>query len=92
MDIEEVRRTGGRDKKGKEMVVVRLQNEDKKKKIMEGKRKLRNRKAWMEKDLTWKERRAKWLLRRKAERLRAEERKIGIGYENVNRRKRMDLE
>lgn len=52
------------------MIVVKLKNENQKRRIIEEKRKL---KEWVEKDLTWKERRAKWLLKRKAK--SAEERK-----------------
>lgn len=70
MDTKEVKRTGG--KEGREMIVVRLKNENQKR-IIEEKMKLKNRKEWVEKDLTWKERRTKWLLKRKAK--SAEERR-----------------
>lgn len=50
VDIEEVRRTGGKDKKGREMIVVRLKNEEQKRRIMERKRNLKDRKEWVEED------------------------------------------
>lgn len=43
VDIEEVRKTGRRNKEGKKMVVVRLGNEDQKRKMKE-KRKFKDKK------------------------------------------------
>lgn len=44
------------------MVVVRLRNEDTKRKIMKRKKKLADR-IEQDEDLTWKERKTKWLLK-----------------------------
>lgn len=50
VNIKEVKKVGaGRGDKG-EMVVVKLGNEDERKEIMEGKKKLRGKKVWISED------------------------------------------
>lgn len=55
VEIEQVRKVGGKDEKGRKAVVVKLGCREQKKSVMEKKGKLKNRKDWIEEDLTWKE-------------------------------------
>ncbi|XP_011864665.1 PREDICTED: uncharacterized protein LOC105560291 [Vollenhovia emeryi] len=61
-EIKEVRRIGERREEGREMLLVKLENEEQKWDIMEKKRNLRGRPERISEDLTWKERKIKWKL------------------------------
>ena len=66
-----------------DMVVVKLGGEEEKRKVMEGKKKLRGGKIWIMEDLTWKERKMRWRLREIA---REEERKgskVWVGNDRI---------
>lgn len=45
VDVEEVRKTGGTEKEGKEMVMIKLGNRGQKGKVMEGKRKVKDKRV-----------------------------------------------
>lgn len=60
--IEEMRRLRGSDERGTEMVWVRLENEEQRRRVLEGKRKLKGRRERIMENLTWKERRMRWKL------------------------------
>lgn len=60
--IGEIRRIRtGKEERG-EMVIVRLNNEEERRKI-ESKRKLKGEKVWIMEDLTWGKRRTRWMMR-----------------------------
>lgn len=61
--IVELRRLGQGGKIKVEMVIVKLENEEMKKKIIRNKWRLRGEEVWIEEDLTWEERRTKWKMR-----------------------------
>ncbi|XP_024890196.1 golgin subfamily A member 6-like protein 22 [Temnothorax curvispinosus] len=63
----EVKRIRGNVKKGREMVLLKLENEQKWE-VMEKKRSLVGRKERIMEDLTWEERRTNWILRELARR------------------------
>lgn len=58
-DMEEIKKLGGEERKGGEML-VKLKNEDQKKEIMRRKRELKDRREKVMEDWTWKERKMKW--------------------------------
>jgi len=62
VEVAEVRRIGEDREKGREVVWVRLGNEEQKWEVMEKKRKLRGRRERIGEDLTWKERKMRWML------------------------------
>lgn len=66
--IEEVRRIKTGKGEWGEMVVVKLGSEEEKKKVMEGKKKLRGEKVWIMEDLTWEERKMRWKMKEIAKR------------------------
>ncbi|XP_024893159.1 golgin subfamily A member 6-like protein 2, partial [Temnothorax curvispinosus] len=71
----EVKRIGGDAEKGREMVLLKLENEEQKWEVMEKKRSLVGRKERITEDLSWEERRMNWRLREIA---RGEEREAGL--------------
>lgn len=65
--IEKVREIrAGNEERGK-MVLVKLESEEERKKILENKRKLKGKEIRIEEDLTFRERKMKWRLRQIAE-------------------------
>lgn len=70
---EEIRELGRGDKKGKRMILVKMENRDGKIEVMRNKRKLRERTERIQDDWTWKERSMQWNL----EKIAWEERKKG---------------
>lgn len=60
VEIEEVKRIGGDRKRERKMVLVKLENEEQKRKMMEKKKNLKGRKARIIKDWTWKEKKISW--------------------------------
>ncbi|XP_077277353.1 uncharacterized protein LOC143905674 [Temnothorax americanus] len=59
----EVKKIGGDAEKGREMVLLKLENEEQKWEVMEKKRSLVGRKERITEDLSWEERRMNWRLR-----------------------------
>ncbi|KAL6419615.1 hypothetical protein ACFW04_013703 [Cataglyphis niger] len=82
-EIEEVRKIGGSVEKGREMMVVRLKNEDQKREVWNKKKLLKGRKERILKDWTWKERRMRWSLERIAKEEEKKGRKVWIGYGKI---------
>ncbi|KAL6416732.1 hypothetical protein ACFW04_013190 [Cataglyphis niger] len=78
-EIEEVRKIGGSVEEGREMIVVRLKNEDQKREVWNKKKLLKSRKERILEDWTWKERRMRWSLERI---VKKEEKKAGIKNKN----------
>lgn len=75
-DIEKVRKIGEKDKEGREVVMISYGE----------KKRLRDKREWRDDDLTWKKRRVKyplWMVRREAERLRAEGKRVKVGYKRM---------
>ncbi|XP_067214178.1 uncharacterized protein [Linepithema humile] len=69
--------------KGREIVGIRIENEEKRREIWEKKKTLKGRKERIVEDWTWKERRMRWKLE---ERAREEERKgknVWVGYGRI---------
>ncbi|KAL6419328.1 hypothetical protein ACFW04_013912 [Cataglyphis niger] len=81
--IEEVRKIGGDVEGGREMVVVRLKNEDQRKEIWNKKKLLKGRKERILEDWTWKERRMRWSLEGIAREEEKKGRKVWIGYGKI---------
>lgn len=75
-----MKRVGGLDREGRGMALVKLENLESKKKVMEAKKGLKGRKEWIVEDLTKEERRAKWRIEREAERERERGRRVNVGY------------
>ncbi|KAL6416560.1 hypothetical protein ACFW04_013367 [Cataglyphis niger] len=82
-EIEEVRKIGGSVEEGREMMVVRLKNEDQKREIWNKKKLLKGRKERILEDWTWKERRMRWSLERIAKEEEKKGRKVWIGYGKI---------
>ncbi|KAL6418362.1 hypothetical protein ACFW04_012184 [Cataglyphis niger] len=82
-EIEEVRKIGGSVEKGREMMVVRLKNEDQKREVWNKKKLLKGRKERILEDWTWKERRMRWSLERIAKEEKRKGRKVWIGYGKI---------
>lgn len=61
-EMEEIRKLGGEEGKGRKMLLIKLKNEAQKRKIMRRKRELKGRREKIIKDWTWKERKMKWKL------------------------------
>jgi len=70
---EEIRELGRGDKKGKRMILVKMENREGKIEVMRKKRRLRERNERIQDDWTWKERSMQWNL----EKIAWEERKKG---------------
>ncbi|KAL6419708.1 hypothetical protein ACFW04_013672 [Cataglyphis niger] len=82
-EIEEVRKIGGSVEEGREMMVVRLKNEDQKREVWNKKKLLKGRKERILEDWTWKERRMRWSLERIAKEEEKKGRKVWIGYGKI---------
>ncbi|XP_066597110.1 golgin subfamily A member 6-like protein 22 [Prorops nasuta] len=81
--VKEVRRMGKREGEGRKGVTVEMEDRESKRKVMEGKHKLRGRKERIEEDLTWKERKVMGIVRRVAEEERRKGRRVNVGYMKV---------
>lgn len=69
VEIQEIRRIGGREEKGKgEMLLVRLKNKEQRWEVMGGKRNLRGRRERIWEDLSFREKKIRWKLGRIARR------------------------
>lgn len=62
IEMGEIKRIGGDREKGREMVMVKLGNEEQKREVMGKKNRLKGRKEKILEDWTWKERRMRWRL------------------------------
>ncbi|KAL6417693.1 hypothetical protein ACFW04_012575 [Cataglyphis niger] len=82
-EIEEVRKIGESVEEGREMIVVRLKNEDQKREVWNKKKLLKSRKERILEDWTWKERRMRWSLERIAKEEEKKGRKVWIGYGKI---------
>ncbi|KAL6416393.1 hypothetical protein ACFW04_011573 [Cataglyphis niger] len=82
-EIEEVRKIGGSVEEGREMMVIRLKNEDQKREVWNKKKLLKGRKERILEDGTWKERRMRWSLERIAKEEEKKGRKVWIGYGKI---------
>lgn len=81
--VKGVKRIGEVNRKGKEMIWVRLEDEGQRKEVWNNKKKLRGREERILEDWTWKERKMRWSLEKIA---RAEEEKgirVWIGYGRI---------
>ncbi|KAL6420233.1 hypothetical protein ACFW04_014603 [Cataglyphis niger] len=82
-EIEEVRKIGGGVEGGREMMVVRLKNENQRRKVWNKKKLLKDRKERILEDWTWKERRMRWSLEGIAREEEKKGRKVWIRYGKI---------
>ncbi|KAL6420239.1 hypothetical protein ACFW04_014609 [Cataglyphis niger] len=82
-EIEEMRKIGGSIEGGKEMMVVRLKNEDQRREVWNKKKLLKGRKKRILEDWTWKERRMKWSLEGIAREEEKKGKKVWIRYGKI---------
>ncbi|KAL6417325.1 hypothetical protein ACFW04_014576 [Cataglyphis niger] len=82
-EIKEVRKIGESVEEGREMMVVTLKNEDKKREVWNKKKLLKGRKERILEDWTWKERRMRWSLERIAKEEERKSKKVWIGYGKI---------
>lgn len=80
VEIEEVKRLGGKASKRRKVVWMRLKSEDQKREVMERKKKLKRREERILDDCKWKERRMKWKLEEIARKKMRKGRRVRIGY------------
>ncbi|KAL6421583.1 hypothetical protein ACFW04_014312 [Cataglyphis niger] len=80
---EERRRISGGVEGGREMIVIKLKNEDQRREVWNRKKLLKGRKERILEDWTWKERRMRWRLRRIAREEEKKGRKVWIGYGKI---------
>lgn len=83
VEIEWIRKVGGREGGEDEMVVVKLGNREQKRQVMERKKGLRGSKVRIEDDLTWEERKIKWKIREIAEEERNKGSRVWTGYGKI---------
>lgn len=84
--VREVRRVGGMNREVGN-ALVKLQDIENKRKVMEARKLLKGRRERIEDDLTMEERRARWKIEREAEREREKGRRVQGGiYEAIGRR------
>ncbi|KAL6420868.1 hypothetical protein ACFW04_014384 [Cataglyphis niger] len=82
-EIEEVRKIGGDGKGGRQMIIVRLKNEEQRMEVWNKKKFLKGRKERILEDWTWKKRRMRWSLERIAREEEKKGRKVWIGYGKI---------
>ena len=80
--LEEMSRVGGGE--GSDILLVKLENEEQKREIINKKKILRGRKERIGEDLTWRERRMKWRLEEIARMERERGRRTWVGYGKIN--------
>lgn len=78
VEVEEIRKIGEDKEKRREMLLVRLENEEQKWEVMEKMKKLRGRMERISEDLSWKERRVRWKLGEIARMEEAKGRKVWV--------------
>jgi len=81
--IREVWRIAGEKEKGREMVGIKVEEGEKRREILERKKKLRGRKERIMEDWTWKERRMRWRLEEIAKEEEVKGRKVRIDYGKI---------
>lgn len=79
-EVKEVRKIGRVDKEGRGMVLVKMRGREEKRKVFEGKRKLKGRLERIEDDMTLEERKVKWKLENVAAEERRKGRRVRLGY------------
>jgi len=72
----------GKTERGK-LVVVRLQSEDMRRRVLMNKRKLKGGEIWIEEDLTWEERRMRWRIRRIAREEEMKGKRVRVTQEGI---------
>lgn len=82
--VREVKRVGTVDREGRGRLVVKLEDEDQKRRIMTGKRKLKRRKERIEEDRAWGERRVQWIIERIAGRGKEKGRVVAVGSGRIS--------
>ncbi|XP_011861568.1 PREDICTED: coiled-coil domain-containing protein 70-like [Vollenhovia emeryi] len=83
VDILETKKIGEDREKGREMVWVKLRDEEQRGKILEMKSKLKGKKERIGEDLTWRERKMKWKLEEIAREEEKEGKSVWIRYGRV---------
>lgn len=83
VNIREIIGLGKDEKKGRETVLVKLENEEQRREIWGKKRLLKGRKERIQEDWTWGERRMRWKLEEIAKREEREGRKVWIAYGKI---------
>lgn len=83
VDVIETKRLAEDREKGREMVWVRLKDEEQRREIWGKKSKLRGRKERIGEDLTWRERKMKWLLEDIAREEEREGRRVWLRYGRI---------
>lgn len=78
--IKGMREIGGVNREGRGMVLVELEDREKKIEVMKAKAKMRGERERLEDDLTQMERKARWCVERKAEEERRKGRRVRVGY------------
>ncbi|XP_054016866.1 uncharacterized protein LOC128897165 [Hylaeus anthracinus] len=81
--VEEVRRIGKVDRKGRGRLKVKMEEVEEKRKVITAKRELKGRPERIEDDRTEEEKRARWKIEREAERERREGKRVQIGYMKI---------
>lgn len=81
--IEEVRRLRTGKEGWREMVRVRLGNEEERKQVWREEGKLKRKQVWIDRDLMWKERKMRWNLKEIARREERRERRVKVEYDRI---------
>lgn len=77
--IERIRKLKENVERGMVTIWVRLENEEQRKKMMEGKKKLKGRKEKITENLTWKERKMRWRLEQIAREEEKRDNRVWVG-------------
>ncbi|GAB1869444.1 hypothetical protein CAJAP_10523 [Camponotus japonicus] len=83
VDIVETKKIGEDREKGREMVWVRLRDEEQRGEILEKKGRLKGRRERIGEDLTWRERKMKWNIEEIAREEERERRRVWIRYGRI---------
>jgi len=83
MKVKEVWKIAGDKKKGREIVEIKIEEEEKRREIWSKKKNLRGRKKRIHENWTWKERKMKWKLKETARLEERKGRKVWLGYGKI---------
>jgi len=83
LKVREVWKITGEKEKGREMVGIKVEEGEKRREILEKKKKLRGRKKRIMEDWTWKDRKMRWKLEEIARIEEGKGRKVWIGYGKI---------